>query len=257
MDNVAVIAVFLAVLSLASSFTLLPPASIRLAKPLHAAFFEEELPITASTGVNAHSIEGKSVTTRRRDILKKTGLSLLSLLAVSSGLPHSASAKTFPGSPIVYCGDDVMSKKSHGTTDTPLDPAALRWNIDAKLADKICSFNRHFAEPGGSFENNESFLKEVSSLAPGETITYYDTVSQRPLFVAPVGRTKEQFLQESYVHGWPSFRDSEVVWENTRILKSTGETVSVTGTHLGHNLPDKTGNRYCINLVSVAGVGKA
>ena len=32
-----------------------------------------------------------------------------------------------------------------------------------------------------------------------------------------------------------------------------GEAVSVDGTHLGHNLPDGKGNRYCINLVSVAG----
>ena len=29
--------------------------------------------------------------------------------------------------------------------------------------------------------------------------------------------------------------------------------VSLEGTHLGHNLPDKKGNRYCINLVSIAG----
>jgi hypothetical protein len=29
--------------------------------------------------------------------------------------------------------------------------------------------------------------------------------------------------------------------------------VSAAGTHLGHNLPDGSGNRYCINLVSVAG----
>ena len=29
--------------------------------------------------------------------------------------------------------------------------------------------------------------------------------------------------------------------------------MSVDGTHLGHNLPDDDGNRYCINLVSVAG----
>ncbi len=29
--------------------------------------------------------------------------------------------------------------------------------------------------------------------------------------------------------------------------------VSLEGTHLGHNLPDSKGNRYCINLVSVAG----
>jgi len=44
----------------------------------------------------------------------------------------------------------------------------------------------------------------------------------------------------------------QVVWENVRCLKN-GETVSVDGTHLGHNLPDRNGNRYCINLVSVAG----
>ena len=33
----------------------------------------------------------------------------------------------------------------------------------------------------------------------------------------------------------------------------SGECISVDGTHLGHNLPDGSGNRYCINLVSVAG----
>lgn len=47
--------------------------------------------------------------------------------------------------------------------------------------------------------------------------------------------------------------DEEVVWDNVRVLKNSGETVSVDGTHLGHNLPDRKGNRYCINLVSVAG----
>jgi hypothetical protein len=32
----------------------------------------------------------------------------------------------------------------------------------------------------------------------------------------------------------------KVVWENVRTLKGSGETVSVDGTHLGHNLPDRT-----------------
>lgn len=45
---------------------------------------------------------------------------------------------------------------------------------------------------------------------------------------------------------------TQVVWENVRVLKN-GETVSTGGTHLGHNLPDRSGNRYCINLVSIAG----
>ena len=62
----------------------------------------------------------------------------------------------------------------------------------------------------------------------------------------------EEFLDESIAHGWPSFRDEEVVWENVRCL-ANGEAVSLVGTHLGHNLPDRKGNRYCINLVSVAG----
>ena len=52
-----------------------------------------------------------------------------------------------------------------------------------------------------------------------------------------------------------SFRDSEVNWDHVRILPD-GECVSVDGTHLGHNLPDASGNRYCINLVSVAGRAK-
>ena len=82
--------------------------------------------------------------------------------------------------------------------------------------------------------------------------TYYDSVSGKPLFIAPRGRSFEEFKQESIAHGWPSFRDQEVVWENVRVLLG-GETVSVNRTHLGHNLPDASGNRYCINVVCIAG----
>lgn len=62
----------------------------------------------------------------------------------------------------------------------------------------------------------------------------------------------QEFLMESSSHGWPSFRDEECNWEYVRCLKD-GECISTAGTHLGHNIPDKSGNRYCINLVSVAG----
>ena len=85
-----------------------------------------------------------------------------------------------------------------------------------------------------------------------EPITFYDSVTGKPLFKAPIGRTMSGFLKESQDHGWPSFRDEEVVWENVRCLEN-GEAVSLEGSHLGHNLPDNRGNRYCINLVSVAG----
>jgi len=96
---------------------------------------------------------------------------------------------------------------------------------------------------------NTNYLKEVDRNQP---TVYYDSVSGKPLFVAPIGRSLDEFLAESASHGWPSFRDQEVVWENMRVLQN-GEAISVDGTHLGHNLPDRKGNRYCINLVSVAG----
>lgn len=82
--------------------------------------------------------------------------------------------------------------------------------------------------------------------------TYYDSVTGQPLFRAPVGRTVQEFIDESKAHGWPSFRDEEVIWDRVRCLKN-GEAVTIDGTHLGHNLPDGKGNRYCINLVCVAG----
>ena len=119
------------------------------------------------------------------------------------------------------------------------------------------------------------------------TIVFYDVVTGKPLFEAPKGRSWSEFnearvrsfsrrkhsmfrftiaVKESKKHGWPSFRDEEVNQEYVRILPD-GEAVSIDGTHLGHNLPDASGNRcsadydacdvisligYCINVVSVA-----
>lgn len=146
-------------------------------------------------------------------------------------------------------GDEsIMSPKAHGTSETPVQEM-LRYGCDHQLADRICNFNRHYAEHAGYFLETD-WLQEVD--ASGEPTTYYDANSGKPLFQAPVGRSFEDFLQESKAHGWPSFRDEEVNWQYVRVLPD-GECVSVDGTHLGHNIPDRKGNRYCINLVSVAG----
>ena len=141
----------------------------------------------------------------------------------------------------------VMSQKEHGTCTKPLSKN-LRWDVDWATADKICCFNRHFAEYSGYFTTTE-FMKETGKDGP---ITFYDPINSKPLFIAPQGRSWREFIRESQDHGWPSFRDEEVVWENVRCLRN-GETVTLDGIHLGHNLPDGSGNRYCINLVSVAG----
>ena len=69
-----------------------------------------------------------------------------------------------------------------------------------------------------------------------------------------MGRTSDNFLSESYMVGFPVFKDEEVNWDNVRVLKG-GEVVSLTGTHLGYqtNKVNGTENRYRINLSSIAG----
>jgi len=157
--------------------------------------------------------------------------------------------KTFDA-PCVMGEDSIMSPKAHGTTPKRVQ-SKLRWSCRDDLADRICSFNRHYAENAGYWERSATFLSEEEQSA-GDT-TFYDSVTGKPLFYAPRERSWEAFVKESRSHGWPSFRDSEVNWEYVRVLPN-GECVSVDGTHLGHNLPDRSGNRYCINLVSVAGL---
>eukprot|EP00747_Dinoflagellata_sp_TGD_P186845 gnl/TRDRNA2_/TRDRNA2_44176_c0_seq1.p1 gnl/TRDRNA2_/TRDRNA2_44176_c0~~gnl/TRDRNA2_/TRDRNA2_44176_c0_seq1.p1 ORF type:complete len:200 (-),score=33.82 gnl/TRDRNA2_/TRDRNA2_44176_c0_seq1:44-589(-) len=146
--------------------------------------------------------------------------------------------------------EELMRLKEHGTSHVAVQNN-LRWGCDRRTADKICNFNRHGAEYSTYWEHT-SFLKEMSGLKDGETVSFYDSNTGHLLFTAPKGRSWKAFLKESKEHGWPSFREEEVNWDRVRILKN-GEAVSVDGTHLGHNLPDRKGNRYCINLVSVAG----
>ena len=144
--------------------------------------------------------------------------------------------------------DTLMSPKKHGTSNTPVQDN-LQYGCDRTVADRICNFNRHYAEFSGYFLQT-NWLQEVQHKE--EATTYYDSNSGRPLFMAPQNRSFDAFLQESINHGWPSFRDDEVNWQYVRVLPD-GECVSIDGTHLGHNIPDQKGNRYCINLVSIAG----
>jgi len=143
--------------------------------------------------------------------------------------------------------EEVMSQKGHGTSEKPV-MKNLRWGSDYETADNICNFNRHYAERAGYWQSTK-FLEDFKKV---DAENFYDAVTGKLLFTAPVGRSKDEFIKESLSHGWPSFRDEEVNWDYVRCLDN-GECVSVTGTHLGHNLPDGSGNRYCINIVSVAG----
>jgi peptide methionine sulfoxide reductase MsrB len=144
--------------------------------------------------------------------------------------------------------------------DGPVQPELLfGCTQDHAMAEQICCRNRHYAEPSGYQEQSHInlFPKLKAGLQQDSTddgvTTFYDSVCGKPLFRAPVGRSFEEWQAESLEHGWPSFRDVEVVKENIVVDKSDGEVRSICGLHLGHNIPDKKGDRYCIDLVCIAG----
>ena len=146
----------------------------------------------------------------------------------------------------------LRSRGGYGTclAQPSVVAAPLLWKSDPAVADSICCNNHRWAERWGSWNAETTFPQ---TLPPGVcTITFYDVSSGLPLYVAPKGRTYQEFIAESLSHGWPSFREEEVVTANVNVLFG-GEVVSTTGTHLGHNLPDRKGNRHCINAVCIAG----
>eukprot|EP00325_Prymnesiales_sp_UTEX-LB-985_P033581 CAMPEP_0174729066 /NCGR_PEP_ID=MMETSP1094-20130205/52956_1 /TAXON_ID=156173 /ORGANISM="Chrysochromulina brevifilum, Strain UTEX LB 985" /LENGTH=194 /DNA_ID=CAMNT_0015931105 /DNA_START=27 /DNA_END=612 /DNA_ORIENTATION=- len=96
----------------------------------------------------------------------------------------------------------------------------LRWGANPSTADHICCKQHDYAEYWGYWEST-SF--PMSSTEP---ITFYDPTTGRPLFIAPRGRSYADFIRESRHHGWPSFRDAELVKENVLVLPG-GETISV------------------------------
>ncbi|KAL3827479.1 hypothetical protein ACHAXA_003748 [Cyclostephanos tholiformis] len=148
--------------------------------------------------------------------------------------------------PCVMGDESIMSPKAHAEPALELRLRHRRSNMQFQSTlRRICRI----------LENDDVLIgnRVVATGGGGEgEVTFYDSNTGKPLFVAPRGRDMDSFLRESESHGWPSFRDEEVIWDNVRCLPN-GEAVSVDGTHLGHNLPDGRGNRYCINLVSVAG----
>jgi hypothetical protein len=71
----------------------------------------------------------------------------------------SSTSKGSDGTYPIYADESVMSQKDHGTCVAPVQKK-LRWNCDVGTADRICCYNRHYAEYSGSWEST-SFLSEV------------------------------------------------------------------------------------------------
>jgi peptide methionine sulfoxide reductase MsrB len=122
--------------------------------------------------------------------------------------------------------------------------------LDMSTSERICCNNHRYAEYRGYLEAPE--VDFFGKLSPDIETIFYDSVCGIPLFIAPRGRSFDDFKEESLKHGWPSFRPEEIISENV-ILHDDGRMESRCLTHLGHNLPEGGVDRYCIDLVCMAG----
>lgn len=125
-----------------------------------------------------------------------------------------------------------------------------------ELAEAICcdSAFAPFAEPTGYYARPDvKLFKYLEAKKEGATTTFYDSVCGIPLFVVPRNRTLADFEAETTEHGWPSFRTAELATPDAVKIMPDGEVISKCGTHLGSNLPDAKGNRYCLDLSCVSG----
>lgn len=141
-------------------------------------------------------------------------------------------------------------QQCYGHTPMPSVSSFLGANLSYSTSERICCNNHRYAEYRGYLEAPEVDL--FGRLDPHAITVFYDSVCGIPLFVAPRGRSFDDFKEESSRHGWPSFRPEEMVSENV-ILHDDGRMESRCLTHLGHNLPEGGEDRYCIDLVCVAG----
>lgn len=163
-----------------------------------------------------------------------------------------------------YSPDDVPSSSRHCSVQDNLRYGMDKYtsiermfpvegDVEETLGNAICCDDRFniFAEPQFLYDTPGADLTNKIGTVEEPTL-FYDSACGVPVFQAPVGRSQEEFLEDTEEHGWPSFRAEEVMQENVVVLDDN-RVVSKCGTMLGTYLPDEKGVRYCIDLVCVSG----
>lgn len=140
------------------------------------------------------------------------------------------------------CNGKIQENLKYNVSD-------VMWSDSESMTEAICCDSAYagLAEPSGLFEALSLFEK----LDKNSETTFYDPVCGVPLFNAPRGRSFDDWKAETKEHGWPSFRKQEVVTKN--VIVRDNVVYSVCGTRLGDNLPDASGDRYCLDLSCLAG----
>jgi len=156
------------------------------------------------------------------------------------------------------CSGPIQENLRFNMSILPPDvPAYYPLEDGETLGEAVCCDPRFspFAEPQFTFQDPRIDL--FSHLNADGTTTFYDSVCGVALFRAPIGRTFAEWKAETEEHGWPSFRPAEVLASGgVKIDPTTGYVTSKCGTHLGSNVPDDKGIRYCMDLVCISGSPK-
>merc|ERR1711871_1352195 len=177
------------------------------------------------------------------------------MLAETAELQAAAPQKTTrPPKQFDTCSAKVQGNLRYNISifDTP-DGIPVNVTATESLATAVCCDSRPkvFAEPRFLFQNPFVNLFANMRKNKGPT-TFYDSVSGIPLFRAPMGRTQDEFEADTTEHGWPSFREKEIISENV-VTDKDGFVYSKCGTHLGSYLPDDKGARWCLDLSCLSG----
>jgi hypothetical protein len=144
----------------------------------------------------------------------------------------------------------------------------LSKKLTAQTEDIGATKPRHYWDKSGPSGNSESlhtwkkhpeFLADAEEAeVEGRKMVFYDSVSNKPVFVAPRGRDMKSFMQETKKNGKPMFTPEEVVQDNVRILPD-GAIVTTDGAHLGAFkwAKENNGKRFTVNLTAIAGQGES
>ena len=170
-------------------------------------------------------------------------------LLFMAALAGASESKPFP---TFNCSTSIQNNLRYNMSNREVNfPLQISANDD--LATAVCCDSQNFpyAEPQHLFDQPDVALFKNMN-AHGQTV-FYDSVCGIPLFSVPRNRTLADFQADTTEHGWPSFREAEIVDKGLHTDLATGFVFSSCGTHLGSYLPDDKGPRWCLDLSCVAG----
>lgn len=122
----------------------------------------------------------------------------------------------------------------------------LRYGISNSISD-ICSSNT--SATVRYFET----IRLFQQLNTSQMTTFYECTCGLPLFVAPVGRSFDQWRNDCERNGQLEFQEEEIIKKNTKVLQS-GDLVSICGRHVGKYTTSSTsGDVYVANIACISG----